>query len=484
MKETNVTDRLTFLAEQFDVFECTEKGEIEKKLEVLKEEGFSPTLIKTRGDKVLAILSAKFRNKEESSNKDKILKKISVCSEVFSAMIAADPTENKMYLQWMLTLFSRLIRDENVKTVSSSIESAIRLVEEDLPQANAYLILFEDNKRKKKFKELCKTSYGLKDVTDPTNINQFKSLSQLFDAVDPFIEKEPSAVERTLYKFVEAGQAVIPVKDRKYTLYIPKTTAASVVFDKFASWCTAREGNGMFNSYTTGHKKPNGKDSDIYIIINNKFFTKESEELYQIHFETKQLKDRKNGDNVSIFENVLSESESLTNFFYEELITMAKEWKKGIDSNKYLDYLIQFGFAESLFELLEVDTPKIRFMDREIPKLPDISRFKMVDEFIIVNAKLVELHPSIGHLEHLELLSLPKNKLKSLPKEIGMLKNLIFLNISNNPIKDFPMEIGNLDRSRGGSLYRIAVSESDIGAKNYQKLRELLPNAVPFSLER
>ena len=138
-------------------------------------------------------------------------------------------------------------------------------------QANVYLILFEDNKRKRKFKELCESSYSLKHVSDPTNINQYKSLSQLFDAVDPFIEREPSAVERTMNKFVDSGQALIPVKDRKFTLYIPKTTAASVIFSKFANWCTAREGNGMFNSYTQNNKKPNGKNSDIYIIINNKF---------------------------------------------------------------------------------------------------------------------------------------------------------------------------------------------------------------------
>jgi len=121
--------------------------------------------------------------------------------------------------------------------------------------------LFEDNKRKKKFRDLCKGSYTLLHVEDPTNINQYKSLSMLFDAVDPFIEKEPSAVERTMQKFVDSGQAEIPIKDRKFTVYIPKTTAANVVFANFASWCTAREGNGMYNSYTTGHKKPNGKNS-------------------------------------------------------------------------------------------------------------------------------------------------------------------------------------------------------------------------------
>jgi hypothetical protein len=478
MKETSVTDRLTFLAEQFDVFDCSDNEILKQKIEGLKAIAFSPKLINTAKatdfngnhieQKVLGILSTKVNEKE------RVLKKVSVCSDVFAAMIVADPTENKMYLQWMLNLFSRLIKEGG----EVSIESAIRFVNEDLPQANAYLQLFEDNKRKKKFYDLCKGSYSIKHVEDPTNINQYVSLAQLFDAVDPFIEKEPSAVERTLQKFVESGQAVIPVKDRKFTLYIPKTTAASVVFANFANWCTAREGNGMFNSYTTGNKKPNGKDSDIYIIINNKFFTGESQELYQIHFESHQIKDKANGSNVSIFESVLHESEGLTNFFKEELMGMAKEYKKGIENNRYLDYLIKFGFAESLFELLDENTPTIRFMTREIPKMPDISRFKAVDQLIICDAKMVELHPSIGKLTSLELISLTGNRIKSLPKEIGMLKNLSFLNLAGNPIMDIPSEISYLDRSRGGSLHRVGVKEEEIGAESYRRLKELLPTTL------
>ena len=407
----------------------------------------------------------------KNNDKNRILKKVSVCSQVFSEMIVADPTEHKMYLQWMLNVFTRLLKNGG----ENDILSAIRFVSEDLPQANVYLLLFEDNKRKRKFKELCQNSYSLKHVEDPTNINQYKSLSQLFDAVDPFIEREPSAVERTMNKFMESGQAEIPVKDRKFTLFIPKTTAANVVFDKFANWCTAKDGNGMFKNYTQNHKKPNGKNSDIYIIINNKFFSGESEEMYQIHFETNQLKDRKNSQNVSIFEDVIAESEGLSNYFYEELMGMAKEFKKGIENNKYLDFLIQFGFAESLFEMFPEDTPTIRIMNRDVPKLPSLSRFKNIDQFIITKAKLVELHPSIGDLKNLEMLVLTDNRIKTLPKEIGALKNLVFLNLTGNPIKDIPFEITYLDKSNGGSLHRLGIKEGDIGEENYQKLKLLLP---------
>lgn len=466
MKEKNINDRLTFLAETFDVFECgPDNSKLEDKMGDLTEGQYMSSLITTHSGNLLAILSVK------PNGKDRMLKKVSICSDVFSSMIVADPTENKVFIQWMLNMFTRLIKDGK----QSSVDSAIRFVDEDLPQANKYLVLFEENKRKKKFKDLCKGSYSLKGLTDPTDINQYKSLSQLFDSVDPFIEKDASAIERTLQKFVDSGQAEMPVKDRKFTLFIPKTTEASTVFDNFANWCTARAGNGMFKSYTEGHKKPNGKKSDIYIIINNKFFEGTSKELYQIHFETNQLKDSRNGQNVSIFEDVINQSEGISNFFYEELMGMAKNHSKGLENNRYLDYLIQFGFAESLFELLEEDTPTIRFMTREIPRLPDISKFKSLDQLIITNAKMVELHPSIGKLTNLEMLVLTENRIKELPKEIGALKNLQFLNIIGNPIKDIPSEIAYLDKSNGGSLHRVGVREEDIGAENYQKLKKLLP---------
>ena len=71
-------------------------------------------------------------------------------------------------------------------------------------------------------------------------------------------------------------------------------------------------------------------------------------------------------------------------------------------------------------------------MTKEIPKLPDISRFSQLDQLIITGAKLVELHPSIGNLTNLEMLVLADNKLKSLPKEIGNLKKLRFLLLKDN----------------------------------------------------
>lgn len=459
----NISDRITFLAKNFDVFENDTKNAIAKKFDDLKDESEDNTVTKVINskDEIIGFIVSK------KNVKDRILINVSIGMSVFSDMIAADPTNNKVCLQWMLNVFTRLLKD-------GELAMAIRFADEDLPQANDYLKLFEQNKRKQKFINLCKSSYSLKHLKDPTDINQYKSLSQLFDAVDPFIEKEPSAVERTMNKYVDKGEAIIPVKDRKYTVFIPKTTEANVIFDGFANWCTAKAGNGMFKSYTQNNKKPNGKNSDIYIVINNKFFTGESDEIYQIHFETSQVKDRKNGSNVNFFEKVLLESESVSNYFYEELMGMAKTMKS-IDKNKYVDQLIEFGFTDCLFDLIDEKAKVIKFMQRNIPKLPDMSKFKSVDQFIIAHANLIELHPSIGGMDSLEMLVLTGNKLKTLPKELGGLKNLEMINISGNRITSIPEEIKYLDRSHGGSLKFVVVNEMELGADNYKRLKELLP---------
>ena len=484
----SIIDRITFLAEKFDIFEDETENNILEKINDLKKNGYSVNEIKSVDSTLIAILSEKAREN------GRIEKRVSISTKIFSDMISADPTQNKIYLQWMLSVFSGSLKnkfnekatDENGKFDEiknkllevEAIKQAIRFVSEDLPQANHYLILFEANKRKKKFSTLCRSSYILRNVSDPSNINQYESLSQLFDAVDPFIIREPSAVERTINKFVESGQAIIPFKDRKFTLFIPKTTEASVIFDDFANWCTAKKGNGMFKSYTENNKKPNGKNSDIYIIINNKFFTGESEELYQIHFETNQLKNRKNGSNTSIFDTVISESEGLKNYFHDELMDMAMGYNGGLESNKYLDFLLKFGFSESLFNMFDVSVPIIRIKDREVPKLPDLSRFKMLDTFILIGGGLSSLDVSICNMEKLEILSVPKNKLKTIPKEIGNLKNLVFLNLSENGIVDFPDEISKLDKSNGGSLLNLCVKENEIEIGVYEKLKRLLPQTI------
>ena len=126
-------------------------------------------------------------------------------------------------------------------------------------------------------------------------------------------------MERSLNRMVEAGQALIPVRDRKYTVYIPLTRDASTVFAKFANWCTARDENGMFASYTSSYKKPDGSNSNLYIIINNKFLVVNQMNCTKFTFETDQVKDKKNGSNVKIYDSIIKQSEAIADFFNKRI---------------------------------------------------------------------------------------------------------------------------------------------------------------------
>ena len=489
MSKLDITDRLAFLAEKFDVFE-TEKiksddvsdettlilkdgddwdGLTEKKSEQLKKEGWGvKEIIGGEVGSIMGILSTK------SNKKGFPIMKVSINYDVFTAMVGADPTPNKMSLQWMLNTFVRLLKN-------GEQDEARRFCSEDLPQANEYLVLFEANKRKKKFKKMAQ--YGLKELKDVTNINEYRNLGQLFDAVDPFIERDPTEMETLMNRYVKMGQAEIPIKDRRFTIYVPLSLDASTIFNNFAGWCTVKNGNGMFKSYTTGNKKPNDKDSTLYIVIDNGFFTGENENIYQVHFETNQIHNRSNST-VDLYDLVLSKSETLTNYFGSELMGMAKEYTGGVDNNRYIDSLINFGFTEALFDFFDGDAvvitiySKTSYNKRRVPRIPDVSRFKNITHFVILDSELRELHPSIGSLTTLKNLTLSGNKITELPSEIGKLKNLIFLNLWNNPISVIPDNIKYLDTSMGGKLNTLAIGKDKIGSVNYQRLKKLLPNTI------
>jgi len=457
----DINDRLKFLINKFDILD---DSKLDSKIKSLVDSDFSVSKIESDGGDFLAIVYYPNNGKQKTN--------VSISKYVFDLMVESDPAANKMYTQWMLEVFRRLLK-------SGKYTDAIRFAVEDLPMASEYLVIFESNKRKDKFKKLCSSSFILKDLSDPTDINQYKSLTQLFDAVDPFIERDTSNIERLLYRFVESGQAEIGVRDRKFTVYIPLTRDASVVFDSFANWCTCKTGNGMFNHYTTNYKTPRGRKSRIYVVINNEFFNGALNDntLFQIHFESNQIKDRKNTQsNVGIYDH-LSISENVLNYFHDELVELSKEYKT-LSKNLYLDNLIKFGFSDSLFEIIEETTPLIVFKDKEVPKMGDVSRFKNLQTFEMNNTKLVNIHPSLCNLSNLEIMVVRDNKITQLPKEIGNLKNLVFLNILGNKIVEIPDTIKYLDKSNGGNLHKLAVCSDDIGLENYEKLKRLLPSTI------
>lgn len=457
--------RLQFLKDRFNIFDSFDN-------ELTNDD--SITLIKNYSSEIISFIKKNEIKKirKDGSEKIKIKKTIHISNALFKTMVDSDPSNKKVYTQWMLTVFNRLLND------NSTHSDAIRFVEEDLPLASEYLFIFEQNKRKKLFKKI--NSYTLKNISDVTNINQYKSLSQLYDAVDPFIERDSSNLEKMINNFANLGEAEILVNDRNFLVIMPKTLAVNVLFDKFTSWCTSKPNNGMFKHYTQSknYLKPDGSNSEIYIVIDKRFLKfneLEDNFLYQIHFESGQVKNRKQNNKSDFYNDVLVKSEGVSNLIYEKLMELSALIGSS-NNNLYLDYLIKFGWSDALFDLMQDYTPYIRVFGTRVKRLPDLTRFKNLLSLIITKSGLIELDSSIGNCKNLNEIILRDNKLTELPSEISNLKNLVFLNILGNKLTKIPDSIKYLDKTNGGKLHRMCVDKKDIGDENYNKLRQLLPS--------
>jgi hypothetical protein len=474
MSDNTAVERISYLAEKFNVFTKEDSimmtsGNLNNKYHGV----YDKSVIDIN---ILALYTLKTVDDLPIFRDDNpIVNWVGVSVDVFNNMVMADPTKNKIYVQWMLTTFTRYIKDND-------LPHAIRFGCEDLPLASEYLDLFHKNKNKKIFTQLCKSNLSINKIKNHSDINQYKSLSQVFDSVDPYITRNMSELESQMNRFVKLNQAEIPFKDRNFTLYIPKTRESSVIFNNFVGWCTAKKENSNFTSYRKQHNGF-GVDSDLFIIINHKLFLGEDNpeyrnELWQFHFESNQLMDKSNSTEHSIRDKILDKSDGLNNFFYEHLINNARAMGSGSDlkNNRYVKALISFGFSDILFEVLDPNTQAISLINEKISRLPDVSRFTELRSLYLRGSGLSSIDDSIGTLKNLSILSLPNNNLTTIPLGFCLLKKLTMLNLVGNKIKYVPNEISKLDKSNGGSLTRLSLGKLDISSDLVDKLKQLLPN--------
>lgn len=478
-------NRVEFLARTYNVFEMEELDDIRN---VENYENFNIEIMDFDNKNVLAIISSVITKKSEYEGEIvlRIKKSVRFSEIAFIDIISADPTPKKFYSQWMLKTVERQLKDND-------FDGARRFMCEDLHQANEFLGLFDEMKKKKTFKENAITYANILKIKDPCDINQYRALSQVYDVVDPFIVRDVSALEKTLKHFVSIKQAEIVFRDRICTLYIPYTRAASEVFGQHTSWCTASKGNSMFDSYTK-RLTPLGTNSKLYVIIPNTYFTGETDDLFQMHVESSQFMDRKDKSvNFDLFRNkFLNNSEMLSTYLYDTFLPMARLLKKvnnygiksqqnryGSSENSYYNMLKKLGYGNLTLDLIKDDDVAIT-INNEILIKPDFTRFKYLKMLVLIKNGLKEF-PNLSKCKSLEVLTIREGKFTIIPDNIGELTSLKFLNIFNNNIESFPDSIKYLDPINGGSLKRMCVREEEIGPENCNRLRKLLPSVDLFT---
>jgi len=469
-KQKNPIKRIEFLAKKFDVFDDEDLDKLVKKDFYLSNNEQYEHLynIKDTGENQLYALYT-FNQRLLKNTGAKVPKKIRIADFVFIDVVQNDPTEHKEYVQWMLTTFTRLIKE-------NELMQALMFVSEDLWLASDYLEVFHKNRHKPKFKAMCRRNLAFANITDPSDINQYRDLSQLFDAVDPFIEKDVSKLERDIRIMAKLKHGAIPYEDRYVIIFNPITIKASRLFAKLTNWCTTSN-KDTHKSYIKNYKTPTGKKSTLHVLIFKTYLLEDgnpnkTDDIYQFHFESGQFMNRKDG-RIKDIPSLISGNIGLKKYFYNSLVKLTMECKFNKLNNKYINALFEFGFVDVIFEIYPDDTKQLRFHGFNISETPDISKFSNLKLLYLVNCKLERIDPSVGALKELTMLTLTNNKLKTIPKTIGNLKKLRVLSLTGNSIKGLPEELGQLDKANGGSLEILSVDN-----ELFEEASELFPSII------
>ena len=483
MRHLIYENRIEALKKIFDIVSDEEWEKLSKKdfskIKKKGEEGKSievKTLVNPEGELLALYMVEKSKVLNPLTDETEIRTKFKIRPSEYVLKLAtnADPSTKKTYVQWIINSFMKLIKDGHP-------EEAIRFIDEDLSQANEYLTVFEDKKNDRLFKQIASQVEGL--PSDPTNINQYKDLGQLFNAVESFLERDTNEMESALKQFVKAGEAKIPYQDSNWVVYNPLTRNANCAVTG-TEFCTARAENSFFDTYTKNNKQPDGSPSKIYVIINKGVFKGTSDEIYQFHFETDQFRNRKQTDEEGRsgrnFKWVpfLDKNSGLKNFFIGVLTPLAKSENKPLLDNKYLKILTQLGEVDNLFDFVDKNVTDLNLTGFKMSTIPnEIGEFKNLEVLTLDGLGLKELPESIGNLTNLNTLILRNNNLNSLPQSIGKLKSLVFLNLmgSGNVIQKLPKSISQLDDDNGGELARLSLPSNTLESV-VSELEKLLPN--------
>jgi len=453
--------------------------------------------------------------------------KVVLTDDIFVDIVESDPTNKKEFVQWMITVFMRHLKDGDV-------DQAIRFLTEDLPEANEYLEVFDKVRKKKVFKTGAPNRPNAPE--NVSDITQYNDLAHLYSIVSPFIgadDEGDGGLWGKLKKYIDLGHAKLAYRDNDVLVYTPQTIESSCEpLGNLASWCTRREGNSYFDSYRRNNPKPDGSLSDYYVVMPKKLFDGDDEEMYplQFHFESGQLHD-KNNRSIERGElpNVLSKFSGLTDFFKKELGALAtgdirngsglmdskylkyltkfggdikdviddEVWDAGVQSirklaseqqgalqnNKYLKWLMENTEGVEITDYLNKDMGTLDFSDMDLKVFPDVSEFKKAERISCNNCGLKRL-PSPEHLpDNIEVLTMKGNQITEAPLEgYGKFKNMFVINLQENPVTKINIEPLNQLVNERLARFVGSIDVNQLSPENQKEWNTFLedPNGIGY----
>lgn len=208
--------------------------------------------------------------------------------KLLNFILSHDPSRVQGYTQWMTNRY---------------LKGGIRL--EDMERCASYLTVFDAAKTRIK----------------PADINAYKTLPELFQAVQPFIEGEAVSARqqasREDRRMHQEDRAQVLLDTATMKIVVPLTKEAAIHFGRNTQWCTAAtDSHNYFESYN--------ERGPLYIVLDKK-----TNRRWQWHFEDAMFMDERD--------------DRMENPSFPEFVRAHPEVIKAIGEQKFVKQAVEIG---------------------------------------------------------------------------------------------------------------------------------------------
>lgn len=358
-------------------------------------------------------------------------------SAVFNLIDGSDPTPNKEYVQWMLNLYTRILKDRSPKTYIFHVD-----MDENKLGGFAYLFFEDLYKLPNAITYFNKVKHSKALTPEQRDINNYRTIDS-FIKMAFLSEKEvvttdgfnPNILSWKELDQLNKNNAIIVHQDSDWIIVHTKCKEANNVFGENTVWCTAGSRYGsMFDTYN--------KDGKIFVLLKNKagasahLKTNPNNRL-QFHFESDQFRNVLN-DSINIAE-FFNNNYGVKNYFREHILTKILKKKDKLDD--IIRLLTKFGLVRDLIPILIEAKTKVLDLSGVMSKgsefdLCEIGKIETLEELTIRDCGLTKIPEGIRLLRNLKILRLSGNAIVRIPKWINELISLEILILMRNEIEE------------------------------------------------
>lgn len=390
---------------------------------------------------------------------------------IYKRIEDADPTPNKEYVQWILGLYTRVLKDRTPKTDFMQPENQMGgfayLFFEDLVKLPDSLRYFHKVKGSKIL------TLEQKDIYGYHSINDFIETVFLSQKDDPTLATNPTDVlSAKELEQLTTKNAEIVHQDPDWIIVHTIKKVANETFGEQTVWCTAgTRYSSMFDNYN--------KDGHLFILVKNKvgasshLKTNPGNRL-QFHFESDQYRDVTNRqiDILKFFNENIGVKSYFRTYILDRLL------KKKAKVEEMIKLLSKYGLVRDLIPLLKEAKVKELDLSGVVGKgsefdIQNIGDIDSLETLTIRDCGLTKVPETVHKLKNLKTLRLSGNAITEIPPWMGELKSLESLILMKNEIKD-PFDVSGLENLTELHLaFNKTMYAPPIGLGSLKKLRIL-----------